>query len=163
MEAGSRVLRVLSERVRAVRFLREFMEARHAWSACIRSTWPAWIQVGRQVAVEVLPGERSPDLARSRSPLGQRGARGVRRQCVGVTVDGHTVILGFAQTATENRRLCATYLRGLVECGFALREWATRCHGWSGQWRLYPSGMIPAVETFWRRIASRWRLTCPRR
>lgn len=36
---------------------------------------------------------------------------------VGVTVDGRKVILGFVQTATENRRVCAAFLRGLVERG----------------------------------------------
>jgi transposase-like protein len=36
---------------------------------------------------------------------------------VGVTRDGRKVILGFVQTATENRRVCAAFLRGLVERG----------------------------------------------
>lgn len=36
---------------------------------------------------------------------------------VGVTLDGRKVILGFVQTATENRRVCAAFLRGLVERG----------------------------------------------
>jgi transposase-like protein len=36
---------------------------------------------------------------------------------VGVTVTGETVILGFVQTATENRRVCASFLRTLVERG----------------------------------------------
>lgn len=41
---------------------------------------------------------------------------------VGVTVDGRTVILGFVQTATENRRVCAAFLRALVERGFRFEE-----------------------------------------
>jgi transposase-like protein len=36
---------------------------------------------------------------------------------VGVTLDGRKIILGFVQTATENRRVCAAFLRGLVERG----------------------------------------------
>jgi transposase-like protein len=37
---------------------------------------------------------------------------------VGVTVTGVKQILGFVQTATENRRSCAAFLRGLVERRF---------------------------------------------
>jgi len=36
---------------------------------------------------------------------------------VGMTLDGRKIILGFVQTATENRRLCAAFLRTLVERG----------------------------------------------
>jgi transposase-like protein len=36
---------------------------------------------------------------------------------VGVAVTGEKVLLGFVQTATENRKVCATFLRGLVERG----------------------------------------------
>jgi transposase-like protein len=36
---------------------------------------------------------------------------------VGVTRDGRKVMLGFVQTATENRRVCAAFLRALVERG----------------------------------------------
>lgn len=36
---------------------------------------------------------------------------------VGVTLDGRKVILGFGQTATENRRVCAAFLRTLVDRG----------------------------------------------
>ena len=36
---------------------------------------------------------------------------------VGVTVTGEKVLLGFVQTATENRKVCATFLRGLLERG----------------------------------------------
>jgi transposase-like protein len=36
---------------------------------------------------------------------------------VGVTVSGEKVVLGFVQTATENRRVCAAFLRELVERG----------------------------------------------
>jgi len=37
---------------------------------------------------------------------------------VGVTVTGAKQILGFVQTATENRKSCTAFLRGLVERGF---------------------------------------------
>jgi transposase-like protein len=36
---------------------------------------------------------------------------------VGVTITGEKVLLGFVQTATENRRVCASFLRELVERG----------------------------------------------
>jgi transposase-like protein len=36
---------------------------------------------------------------------------------VGVTVTGEKVLLGFVQTATENRKVCAAFLRELVERG----------------------------------------------
>jgi transposase-like protein len=36
---------------------------------------------------------------------------------VGVTVSGEKVVLGFVQTATENRKVCAAFLRELVERG----------------------------------------------
>jgi putative transposase len=36
---------------------------------------------------------------------------------VGVTITGEKVVLGFVQTATENRKVCATFLRELVERG----------------------------------------------
>lgn len=36
---------------------------------------------------------------------------------VGVTLTGEKVLLGFVQTATENRKVCATFLRELVERG----------------------------------------------
>src|SRR5712691_7017150 len=36
---------------------------------------------------------------------------------VGVTITGEKVLLGFVQTATENRKVCATFLRELVERG----------------------------------------------
>jgi len=38
---------------------------------------------------------------------------------VGVTVTGRKQVLGFVQTATENRKSCAAFLRSLVERGFA--------------------------------------------
>ena len=41
---------------------------------------------------------------------------------VGVTVDGRKVILGFVQTATENRRVCAAFLRALVERGLRFED-----------------------------------------
>lgn len=37
---------------------------------------------------------------------------------VGVTVTGEKQVLGFVQTATENRKSCAAFLRSLVERGF---------------------------------------------
>jgi putative transposase len=36
---------------------------------------------------------------------------------VGVTITGEKVLLGFVQTATENRKVCAAFLRALVERG----------------------------------------------
>jgi transposase-like protein len=39
---------------------------------------------------------------------------------VGVTITGHKVLLGFVQTATENRTVCAAFLRELVERGLRL-------------------------------------------
>lgn len=36
---------------------------------------------------------------------------------LGVTLSGEKVVLGFVQTATENARVCAAFLRGLVERG----------------------------------------------
>jgi transposase-like protein len=36
---------------------------------------------------------------------------------VGVTITGEKVLLGFVQTATENRKVCAAFLRTLVERG----------------------------------------------
>ena len=41
---------------------------------------------------------------------------------VGVTVDGRKVILGFVQTATENRRVCAAFLRALIERGLRFED-----------------------------------------
>lgn len=41
---------------------------------------------------------------------------------LGVTAGGHKRILGFVQTATENRRVCAAFLRGLVERGLRAEE-----------------------------------------
>lgn len=41
---------------------------------------------------------------------------------VGVTADGRKVILGFVQTATENKRVCAAFLRGLVERGLRFED-----------------------------------------
>jgi putative transposase len=41
---------------------------------------------------------------------------------VGVTVDGRKVILGFVQTATENRRVCAAFLRALGERGLRFED-----------------------------------------
>ena len=36
---------------------------------------------------------------------------------VGVTITGDKVLLGFVQTATENRKVCAAFLRELLERG----------------------------------------------
>lgn len=36
---------------------------------------------------------------------------------VGVTISGEKLVLGFVQTATENRKVCATFLRELLERG----------------------------------------------
>ncbi|MGH9790666.1 MAG: transposase, partial [Candidatus Acidiferrales bacterium] len=39
---------------------------------------------------------------------------------VGVTITGEKVLLGFVQTATENRKVCASFLRELVERGLRI-------------------------------------------
>jgi putative transposase len=39
---------------------------------------------------------------------------------VGVTMAGAKVLLGFVQTATENRKVCAAFLRELVERGLRI-------------------------------------------
>ena len=39
---------------------------------------------------------------------------------VGVTITGEKVLLGFVQTATENRKVCAAFLRELVERGLPI-------------------------------------------
>ena len=36
---------------------------------------------------------------------------------VGITITGEKVLLGFVQTATENRKVCAAFLRELVDRG----------------------------------------------
>ena len=41
---------------------------------------------------------------------------------VGVTVDGHKVILGFEQTATENAKVCRQFLQSLVDRGLAYQQ-----------------------------------------
>ena len=37
---------------------------------------------------------------------------------LGVTITGEKRVLGLVQTATENRRVCATFLRQLIDRGF---------------------------------------------
>ena len=39
---------------------------------------------------------------------------------VGVTITGEKILLGFVQTATENRKVCAAFLRELVERGMQI-------------------------------------------
>ncbi len=39
---------------------------------------------------------------------------------VGVTITGEKVLLGFVQTATENRKVCAAFLRELIERGLQI-------------------------------------------
>ena len=39
---------------------------------------------------------------------------------VGVTITGEKILLGFVQTATENRKVCAAFLRELVERGLQI-------------------------------------------
>jgi transposase-like protein len=39
---------------------------------------------------------------------------------VGVTITGEKILLGFVQTATENRKVCAAFLRELVERGLKI-------------------------------------------
>ena len=41
---------------------------------------------------------------------------------LGVTLDGRKVVLGFVQTATENRRVCAAFLRSLVDRGLRVDD-----------------------------------------
>ena len=49
---------------------------------------------------------------------GKRFAADALVIAVGVTARGTKQVLGFVQTATENRKSCAAFLRGLVERGF---------------------------------------------
>jgi transposase-like protein len=39
---------------------------------------------------------------------------------IGVTITGEKVLLGFVQTATENRKVCAAFLRELIERGLQI-------------------------------------------
>lgn len=48
---------------------------------------------------------------------GKRFAEDEMVLCVGITVEGKKVILGFVQTATENEKTCSDFLRELVERG----------------------------------------------
>lgn len=48
---------------------------------------------------------------------GKRFAEDEMVICVGITVEGKKVILGFVQTATENEKACADFLRELIERG----------------------------------------------
>lgn len=41
---------------------------------------------------------------------------------LGITLQGQKTILGFVQTATENERVCAAFLRGLVERGLRVES-----------------------------------------
>ena len=36
---------------------------------------------------------------------------------LGIAIKGEEVVLGFGQTATQDERVCAAFLRGLVELG----------------------------------------------
>ena len=69
-------------------------------------------------------------------------------------VDGRKVSLGFVQTATGNRRVCPPYRRGPVERGLRLENGLLAVTDGALGRRLSPSGIIPVVETFWRRAAS---------
>lgn len=51
---------------------------------------------------------------------GKRFAADEMVLAVGVTVSGEKVILGFVQTATENRQVCATFLRSLLDRGLRI-------------------------------------------
>lgn len=42
--------------------------------------------------------------------------------CVGITVEGEKMILGFIQTATENEKSCSDFLRELLERGLKVEE-----------------------------------------
>src|SRR3989338_1306026 len=48
---------------------------------------------------------------------GKRFAEDEMVICVGITMEGKKVILGFVQTATENEKACADFLRELVDRG----------------------------------------------
>lgn len=42
--------------------------------------------------------------------------------CVGITLQGQKIVLGFIQTATENERACSDFLRELVDRGLRYKE-----------------------------------------
>ena len=53
---------------------------------------------------------------------GKRFAEDEMVICVGITVEGKKVILGFVQTATENEKACSDFLRELVERGLKIEN-----------------------------------------
>lgn len=53
---------------------------------------------------------------------GKRFAEDEMVLCVGITVEGKKVILGFVQTATENEKSCSDFLRELVERGLRYED-----------------------------------------
>lgn len=53
---------------------------------------------------------------------GKRFAEDEMVICVGITVEGKKVILGFVQTATENEKACSDFLRELVERGLKVED-----------------------------------------
>jgi len=53
---------------------------------------------------------------------GKRFAKDEMVICVGITVEGKKVILGFVQTATENEKACADFLRELVDRGLRIED-----------------------------------------
>jgi hypothetical protein len=46
---------------------------------------------------------------------------------LGVTLRGEKVVLGFVQTATEHERVCAAFLRGLLEHGLRVDQGSSVC------------------------------------
>ncbi len=59
---------------------------------------------------------------------GKTFAEDERVAAVGIMITGEKVLLGFVQTATENRKVCAAFLRELVDRRCCMN---TRC-GWGG-------------------------------
>ena len=63
-------------------------------------------------------GMPASSAARRAALDGLSVAASVRSFALGVTTDGEKRVLGLVQTATENKRTCAAFLRELVERGF---------------------------------------------
>lgn len=42
--------------------------------------------------------------------------------CLGITKEGHKIVLGFVQTATENARVCGAFLRRLIDRGLTAED-----------------------------------------
>jgi transposase-like protein len=63
---------------------------------------------------------------------------------LGITLTGEKVLLGFVQTATENERVCAAFLRDLVARGLRIDQ-GRLCviDGAKGLREGYPGGLRP--------------------